>query len=332
MAKHGIIANRKKGFFGMKQSVFTLGVLFCCMLLHCNVMAEGCKERVIPAGNYCVNGTVEHGVYYTNTFSCDFGCYCVGANAKDGLSQLTTEYCARSNSGVNQSDSLYGVSGVYRCPNGKKSAPGAKSSADCYDVLTANDNSQNCKNPPESGHYCRRKNNTPVCEKGCYCPGGNINAVGGNGDNNPYGKVLSNCKNKNAWAKDYLNKRGIFYCPDGYTSGYGAQKITDCVDGNGHHYVVPESNNNSNNSNGFNPHQRPELHVALGGSCPAGSYMPTGCVPCTGNTVVNDAKNGCVACDNGKQPNNDHTMCVKDVNGSVTSNITVKAKTKVQQR
>jgi hypothetical protein len=191
--------------------------------------------------------------------------------------------------------------------------------ADCYDILIANDNSENCKTPPAAGRYCKKKNNKRNCEPGCYCSGGIINAVGDNDNTNPYGQVTSNCKQKKAWAEEYLKKRGIFYCPDGYTSKSGAKKITDCFDSNGNHYVPNVNGLEIVSGEGdFNFNPRP-LGSGQDVDCPAGSYMPESgndaddCVACTGNTVVNENGNGCQRCPSTKRPNDNHTACVNRV-------------------
>ena len=293
----------------------------CFTLFHFDAIALGsgnCDSVNVPAGKMCLTWTaVGHQDVY-EIIDCKFGCYCIGAKNKVGVASSIEHFCAKRYIMANEPDNAFSAQGIYRCPDGKKSLPGAKSAADCYSILTANDGSKNCVLPPNEGHYCKKKNNKRSCEPGCYCPGWNINAVGDNNNNNPYGQVVSNCKNKKAWAKEYLRLRGVFYCPDGYTSKSGAKSITECYDVNGNYYVVLETNNNNNVGPRPNPNVVGIQAVSNASSCPAGSYMPTSCVPCTGNTVVNDAGDGCKVCESGTQPNNDHTVCVIKAGGDVS--------------
>jgi hypothetical protein len=303
----------------IKNIIFS--VLACFALFHFDVMAYAlgdCSDKDVPAGKMCITQAVAGHQNAYEIIDCKFGCYCVGAKNKIGVSSSIEHFCAKRYIMANEPDNAFSAQGIYRCPDGKKSVPGAKSVEDCYSILTANDGSKNCVLSPNEGHYCKKKNNKRSCEPGCYCTGGNINAVGENNSNNPYGQVVSNCKDKKEWAKDYLNLRGIFYCPDGYTSKSGAKSITECFDNNGNYYVVPATSNTS---------PRPKPNVATlqvvpnGSSCPVGYYMPTSCIPCTGNTIVNATGDGCSVCESGTQPNTEHTACVGVINSSISSKV-----------
>jgi len=187
-----------------KHIFLMLGMASVFSLYQFDANAKACNKKTIDAGKWCKDGGGE--------FDCRAGCYCVGTNNKDGISVWTMVDTACKNQDASKAAEL-NAAGVYYCGAGKNSGPRAKSASDCYDVTTAGDDSNNCTSAPEIGKYCKKKGSQPYCEKGCYCPGGNKNAVGDNDDF--VRQVTSRCRDHSTAndAENYLKARGIYYCP-----------------------------------------------------------------------------------------------------------------------
>lgn len=140
-----------------------------------------------------------------------------------------------------------------------------------------------------AGKYCDNLVEAS-CPAGCYCTGGgNISWVKGD--------VKKGCSDR--WSKiSNLSDKGVYLCPDGYTSVEGAGKLEDCFL-NGHSDIK------------YKPI-----------TCAPGTYLPANskeCKPCSGkrnycpgvndvypsSTLAQDLK----LCPPGKIPNDDHTGC-----------------------
>jgi len=262
-------------------SVFSMGTF--------DAMAKACNKKNVEAGKWCIEGGSEQ--------DCRAGCYCVGANKKKGISLWVdvAKFC-RESTNVN----AYSEQGVYKCPDGKTSNTKAKTISDCYDVQTSSSESTNCTYAPAAGRYCKYKGGQPLCEPGCYCPGGNTSAVGNNGSYER--QVTSRCADHGASAESYLAARSIHYCPDDFPdSDSGTSKIDNCYFKDGSKKVKYGDANISVPAGKYLPKQKKDPATCPAGKyCPGGSFKPSavedkGAYDCSGSgAVVSSDKASCV--------------------------------------
>jgi hypothetical protein len=181
-------------------------------LYAANAKNQSCnKDKKAGKGLYCASSM---------TKECPEGCYCTGGDSFKWKESEVKNACKDGSSKISELN----TNGVYLCPKGQTSKPGASSVADCFEKETTGVTSKNkpCSNnnPAGKGLYCGAML-TKECPEGCYCTGGgNFTWTAG--------EVKKGCKNR--WSKitDELNKKGVFLCPEGKTSKTGAKSASDC--------------------------------------------------------------------------------------------------------
>lgn len=256
-----------------------------CGVGTCNLNAgeycdgAGFKAQKCPKGCWCEGGRIRQAVRKYNQFG--------NNNQKFALES----HCKNHNDHNNTYNAEYlEERGVHYCPLWTTtSGTGAKSEGDC------NKGSDNdCTSQPWAGRYCYRKDRThPKCPKGCYCPGGKKFAVkdGAGADHEYWEHVSERCADHMQEAEEYLNSRGIYYCPEGYTDGEEVVDIDGCYRENNNgervYYEEESENQEPGNSSGTDLSGKPEpygvdlearasLRACKAGSvwCLKGQYLP----------------------------------------------------------
>ncbi len=217
-----------------KRIFLIMGALSIFALFQFDVMADTYNPcNSVNAGKYCLKKN--------NKETCPAGCYCIKKNNVEAVANITglpddraVRYaCATKDQ---SKESALNSRGVYYCAPGKTSHSGSKLSSDCKDGETAYDGSDNCSGDLTAGRYCSSSSSDAKCPAGCYCDGSrNENAVGSkwwNSANQAWETIAvkSWCNGHyRTYLKNYLEKRGIHYCPaDKPYSNEGAKSESDC--------------------------------------------------------------------------------------------------------
>ncbi len=219
----------KKSRFMMlfcKKTAIVSGIFVITLCLSFGDANAKLCNRYNPtsAGEFCKASSVQ---------TCREGCYCLGSKRSIEWI-LVDDYCKNRKTHDKYINSE--TYGVYLCPEGYTSKAGAKSKEDCYKIENSSSSStddgktvvtskgKSCSKNKIAGPglYCG-SSLTKECKPGCYCPGN------GNGTFTWLaGDVEKGCKER--WSKitTELNSKGVFLCPEGYTSNAGAKSQADC--------------------------------------------------------------------------------------------------------
>ena len=326
----------------VRRIFLILGAMSMFSLFQFNAMGDDCVTNV-GVGRYCKQQNDKR--------DCPKGCWCEGKIKKSTGDLDVDAICKGKQPTQSQLQVLHDAK-VFICGIDNSGSPvlahsnkKAKSSSDC--IL----DNMGCISH-EEGSYCSEGTNVRSCPKGCYCSGKD-----NDGKDQRYNQLpvhLSTqdvddaCQNKtvaygsNFGVKNYLERRGVFYCPDGYNAATGAGSITECKNASGHFYSVPVVD-----MGGLRPSVTPRVcsdgyYLEETGSgkyiaveckiCPKGYYCPDkkNKHACTGNTytsqegqqvcqvcegkrrVVNENKTGCKLCPGLTVANANHTSCINN--------------------
>ena len=233
----------KKGDFHMVKSVCRIflvaGIVSVFSFGYVNdaVAAKGCNT--VDAGRYCLKKD--------NKRPCPEGCWCESKKNVNAVADILSNHtavkhaCSLRYSGV---ENELKKAGIHYCPEGQttfessddNSGYGADEESDCKDGYTAQDGSLNCRNSVDKGRYCLKKDNRRDCPEGCYCEG-KKDAIGEQWLDDSTWKTLpvkSWCNghmngSNSAPKSDYLEKRGIHYCPPEFPKSFAKMsKKEDC--------------------------------------------------------------------------------------------------------
>ncbi len=315
--------NKERGIHTMKfvnRIFLVLGAMSMFSLVQFDAMgAQDCTSAP-KAGDYC---------YHRNSKpKCPEGCWCPGGSKthlSDYFSQqdVIKRICEDKSATVAQLTQMRSAN-VYVCGIDYSTVLGLDTSYDTgsnqgqsggIHMRPESDKGKSaagdcgvewCSSNPGDGKYCANKNKIG-CPAGCYCPGNVRRSVG-----MQWETVREACKNRTSGINDigfdtekYLNSRGVYYCPDGYTSidngihtfVAGAVSINDCVSKTtGENYVAPVA------------------HVT-----PSGLSEITKPVNGSGLTVVSSGNGTAYHCDPGQYLSNSTGSQLFNGTGSVTS-------------
>lgn len=278
------------------------GALSVISFVQFDAMGEVQDCNSVDAGRYCWEKS--------HKYACPAGCYCDGGRSALAVKKFYNDKTAFEEACALRTLTSMSGSGVHLCPSGETSNPaggahGAKESSDCFSGLTAWDGKQNCTSAAPKGKYCKHKDVLKEdCAPGCYCEGG-TNAIGGNDE--AWGKVTSACGAH--WSnevKDYLEARGVKYCPDGFPNSVKkAESKDDC-------YFEED------NERRYYRDYKQGIIVDAGYYLPKSKTTPTSCANLTGTEVCLGGKLrpsaasdvGITSCADGKISNLGHSDCV----------------------
>lgn len=291
--------------FYEKQFGFMCVLTSFCALYSGDADAICNRYNPVGAGKYC-----QHTVEYT----CPENCYCTGVKKGEKCSITwasgVSKACKNRDPDITSelSNSRYGV---YLCPEGMTSNKGASKKSDCFKKettttsgtatsgKTCNSNSK----PAPTGSYCGALL-TKKCKPGCYCKGGG-NFTWAAGD------VEKGCRDRWSKVTSELNSKGVYLCPDGYTSVEGAGSEGDCF---------------------LKGHSDIKYKKV---SCDAGQYLPANASKCQscksnnsylsycpgGSWYPKSSAQGLKSCPSGQKMNADGTGCTtSDTGGSTGGN------------
>ena len=178
-----------------------------------NAYSASCSSsNPAPAGYFCKNYT---------TYKCRTGCFCLGGGPINVTADIRNFCDGTSTPNTNQLSKI-NKAGVFICgltegASGSYSPEGATDVSQC-DVFR-------CDANISAGRYCSEETTmSENCPKGCWCDGGSnlkgvpkLNPLTGTDF-----ALWSHCRNhdghNNSYMKDYLEERGIHYCPLGTTT------------------------------------------------------------------------------------------------------------------
>ena len=289
----------------VKRIFLILGAMSMFSLFQFNAMGDDNTKKdcnSVDDGRYCWHKDDKN--------ACPAGCYCDGGRNVVAVEKFYNNKTSFEKACALRTLQSMSGSGVHLCPSGKTSNPaggqhGAKKSSDCFSGLTAWDGTQNCTSEAAKGKYCKHKDVAKEnCKPGCYCEGG-TNAIGNDGEK--WGQVTSACSNHSSDVKNYLEARGVKYCPDGFPKSVSQAKYKD------------ECYFEENSERRYYKDYKDGIYVAPGKYLKKSTTTQTPCpsqgnAVCFGGVLIPSASEnvGIDGCSESKGliPNNDRSDCV----------------------